>query len=634
MSATATLTFLTRGIAIIVVLLLVAALHLGQDVLIPIVLAGLFCFVLSPIVNWLERWRLPRIPAAVLTCALGFAVVGALAYVVAGQLLDLAYQLPSYKENMRQKIAALQVPQEGPLGNLTRTFTELRDEALKGGGKTPAPATDAIVGAEREAPPAVPVEVVNSGNGFADLAQQFAAPVLGPIGTAAVVVVFVLFMLLKKEDLRNRVIHLAGRSRLSLTTRTLEEAGTRVSRYLLMQLVVNVTYGIPIGVGLWFIGVPNALLWGVLTAIVRFLPYIGPWIGAFFPLALSLAVSNSWTMPLLVVALFVVVELLSNNVVEPWLYGSSTGLSPVAILVAAVFWTWLWGAVGLVLATPLTVCLAVLGKHVPALAFLDVVLGDRPALPASDRYYQRLLAHDEDEATKVLAEYEKATSHDRALADLLAPAVLSGEADHESGAVDDAGYTFLLATVRKHAQREPLATAPVADASVSPDVLIIPAEDEGDEVVGVILGELLGAKVRTRVLAHQTLTNEKAAAAVESGAPVICISDTSRADAPRARFLGRLLRKRDTTAFVFTGLWSLDDEESNLTALAERFSADQAGTNLLAARDALRGWVVQPSVLSPTGPTSQTSQTSPSPPSMIPAPGPRAASGAAEAKTT
>jgi predicted PurR-regulated permease PerM len=615
MSTTDTLTFLSRGIAIIGALLLVAALHLGQDVLIPIVLAGLFCFVLSPIVNWLERWRLPRIPSVVLTCVLAFAVVGALAYVAAGQLLDLAYQLPSYKENMRQKIAALQVPKEGPVGNLARTFTELRDEALKG-SKPEEPAPGAIGPIEPAPTPAVPVEVVNSGESVADLAQQFAAPVLGPIGTAAVVVVFVLFMLLKKEDLRNRVIHLAGRSRLSLTTRTLEEAGTRVSRYLLMQLVVNATYGIPIGAGLYFIGVPNALLWGVLTAIVRFLPYIGPWIGAFFPLALSLAVSNSWTMPLLTIALFVVVELLSNNVVEPWLYGSSTGLSPVAILVAAVFWTWLWGAVGLVLATPLTVCLAVLGKHMPALAFLDVLLSDRPAMPASDRYDQRLLAHDEEEAVKVLAEYEKATSRDRALADLLAPAVLSGEADYERGAVEEAGYTFLLATVRKHAQREPLVPAPVVADAAPPDVLIIPAEDEGDEVVGVILGELLGAKVRTRVLAHQTLTNEKAAAAVESGAPVICISDTALADAPRARFLGRLLRKRDTTAFVFTGLWSLDDEESNLTALAERFSADQAGTNLLVARDALRGWVVQPPVLSPTSPTGQTS---PTPPPVIPA---------------
>ncbi len=599
MNTSETLTFLSRGIAIVVALLLISALKLGQDVLIPVVLAGLFSFLLSPVVNWLERWHLPRIPAVLLTSAFAFAVAGALAYVVAGQLLDLAYQLPSYKDNMRGKIASLQVPSTGPLGNLTRTFTELRDEAIKGGDNQFEKAAEATV-PERKNAPATPVEVVNPSSTLADLAQRVAAPVLGPIGTAAVVIVFVLFMLLKKEDLRNRLIHLVGRSRLSLTTRTLEEAGTRVSRYLLMQLVVNATYGIPIGVGLWFIGVPNALLWGVLTAVLRFLPYIGPWIGAFFPLALSLAVSDSWTMPLLTLTLFVVVELLSNNVVEPWLYGASTGLSPVAILVAAVFWTWLWGTVGLLLATPLTVCLAVLGKHVPAFAFLDVLLGDQPSLPAPDRYYQRLLAGDAAEAAKVLAEYEKQTSFDGVLAGMLAPAVLAGEADHAAGALDQEGYDFLLATVRQHAVRDSLRTAPVEPDTAPPDVLIIPAEDEGDEVIGVILGELLGAKVRTRVTPHQILTNEKADAALASGAPVVCISDTSLADAPRARFLGRLLRRRDCPAFVFTGLWSLDDEESNLTALAERFSADQVGTNLLTARDALRGWAVQPSVIATT----------------------------------
>ena len=596
MNTSDTLALLTRGISIIVAVIIVAALHLGQDVLIPIVLAGLFCFLLSPLVNRLESWRLPRIPSVLLTTALAFTLVGALTYVVAGQLLDLAYKLPSYKENMRHKIASLQMPSTGPLGNLTRTFNELRSEAIKGGSGQIEKSAGAVVEEERKVQEAMPVEVVKSSTSIANLAQRAAAPVLGPIGTAAVVIVFVIFMLIKKEDLRNRVIHLVGRSRLSLTTRTLEEAGERVSRYLLMQVIVNVTYGIPIGVGLWFIGVPNALLWGVLTAVLRFLPYIGPWIGAFFPLALALAVSDSWSMPAMTLALFVVVELISNNVIEPWLYGASTGLSPVAILVAAVFWTWLWGTVGLLLATPLTVCLAVLGKHVPALAFLDVLLGDEPSLPPPDRYYQRLLARDEVEAIKVFAEYEKATSTDRALAEILAPAVIAGEDDLETGSLAPELYTFLLTTVRKHALRMDLRTAPVEAEAATPDVLIIPAEDEGDEVIGVILGELLGAKVRTRVTSHQVLTNEKADDAVTSGAPVICISDTSRHDAPRARFLGRRLRTRQCTAFVFTGLWSLDDEESNLTMLAEKFSADQVATNLLAARDAIRGWVTHSSV--------------------------------------
>ena len=494
------------------------------------------------------------------------------------------------------KIESLHVPQGGPWAKVTKTFTELRHEMAKGTNDQPKESVGASKGEAAREENAMPVEVVNSTGNLGDFARRIAAPVLGPMGTAAVVIVFVIFMLLKKEDLRNRVIHLVGRARLSLTTRTIEDAGTRVSRYLLMQTVVNVVYSIPIGLGLMLIGVPNALLWGVLTAVLRFIPYLGLWIVAFFPVMLSLAVSTSWTMPLLTVALFLVVELISSNAIEPWLYGSSTGLLPVAILVAAIFWTWLWGPVGLLLSTPLTVCLAVLGKHVPALSFLDILLGDEPSLPAPDRYYQRLLARDELEATKVLTEYEEVASFDRVLADLLAPAVMSAEVDLEEHGLDREIYAFVLATVRQHARRAEPRPAPLDDDDPAPDVFIIPAESEGDEVVGIILGELIGAKVRTRVTAYQTLTNEKAEAAMTSGAQVICISDISRHDAPRARFLGRRLRTRGCTAFVVTGLWRLDDTASNLAVLAERFSADQVATNLLVARHALRGWVVEPSV--------------------------------------
>jgi predicted PurR-regulated permease PerM len=585
---------LSRGIAIIVGVIIIAALHFGQEIFVPLVLAGLLCFLLSPVVNRLERWNLGRIPSVLLTTALAFTLVAALAYVAAGQIIDLGYKLPSYKDNIRAKITSFQVPEDGAWGKITKTFNDLRGEVVK---KDKGAAKTGETAAKPSEQTPMPVEVVNSSVGITSIIRETAGPILGPIGTGLVVAVFVIFMLLKKEDLRNRLIHLVGRSRLSLTTRTIEEAGNRVSRYLLMQLIVNVTYGIPIAIGLMIIGVPNALLWGGFTAVLRFVPYIGPWIGAFFPMTLSLAVSNSWTMPILTLSLFVVVELISNNVIEPWLYGSSTGLSPVAILVAAIFWTWMWGAVGLLLSTPLTVCLAVLGKHVPALSFLDVILGDEPSLPAPDRYYQRLLAHDEIEATKVLAEYEKKTSFERVLADLLAPAVMSAEGELESGTLPREVYAFVLAMVRKHAVREALRTDPIEPSDAPPDVLIIPAEDEGDEVVGIILGELLGPKIRTRVTSYQVLTNEKADLVLKSGAPVICISDTSRNDAPRARFLGRRLRALQNTAFVVTGLWSLDDEESNLATLAEKFSADQAATNLLVARDALRGWVVQPSVL-------------------------------------
>ena len=600
MNLSDTLKGLSRGNSIIVGVVVIAALYFGSDVLIPLVLAGLISFLLSPLVNKLEHWGLGRVPAVMISSACALALVGAVAYIVAGQLMDLAYQLPSYKENIRKKILSFQVPSDGPWGNITRTFTELRNEAMKGGGKDDAAssASGANPAAEEQA---MPVKVVEGSGGLTDLAQRLAAPVLGPIGTAAVVIVFVIFMLLKKEDLRNRVIHLAGRERLSQTTQALGEAGDRVSRYLLMQVIVNVTYGIPIAIGLAIIGVPNAILWGVLTAILRFIPYIGPWIGAFFPMVLALAVSDSWTVPLYTLALFLVVELVSNNVVEPWLYGSSTGLSAVAILVAAIFWTWLWGTAGLLLATPLTVCMAVLGKHVPGLRFLDILLGEEPSLPAVDRYYQRLLAKDSAEAAKVLAEYEKEHGFELVLANLLAPAVMAAEGDMQENRVDREVYDFVLQTVRKHAVRSgngnDAAPAPAPEMTGNPDILIIASEDEGDEVEAVILKELLGPKFRVKIVPWGVLANEKVALAVQSGAPVICISDTSSKGAPRARYLGRKLRTDGCQAYLVAGLWTFDEKESSAAALSDRFSTDQAVTSLLAARDALKGWAAQPSTV-------------------------------------
>jgi predicted PurR-regulated permease PerM len=217
-------------------------------------------------------------------------------------------------------------------------------------------------------------------------------------------------MLLQREDLRGRLIRLIGQGRISTTTRAMDDAGARVSRYLLMQLVVNVAYGVPVAVGLSFIGVPNAILWGAFATILRFIPYVGPWIAAAFPITLSLAVSPGWMMPLLTIGLFVVLELLSNNVMEPWLYGSSTGVSPIALIVAAVFWTWLWGPVGLVLATPLTVCLVVMGRHVPRLSFLSVLLSDEDALTPAQDCYHRLLTVGEQDEMELVESYLKANS--------------------------------------------------------------------------------------------------------------------------------------------------------------------------------------------------------------------------------
>ena len=294
----------------------------------------------------------------------------------------------------------------------------------------------------------VPVEIVESLS-VTEIAQGILGPLISPLASAAIVTVFVIFILLKREDLRNRFIHLIGGEQLNLTTQALDDAAGRVSRYLLMQLIINSAYGLVIYIGLALIGLPNALLWGALTAVLRFVPFVGPWIGALMPIAISLAVFDSWSEPTLVVGLFMANELITNNIIEPWLYGSSTGISTIGILAAAVFWGWIWGPVGLVMATPLTVCLTVVGRYVPQLAFLNTMLSDQDALPPQARFYQRLLAIDPEEATEVAEEYLATSSLAELYDTVLLPALSLAEQDRHQGALDEAKQQFVHQTTRE-----------------------------------------------------------------------------------------------------------------------------------------------------------------------------------------
>ncbi|MDQ3625453.1 MAG: AI-2E family transporter, partial [Verrucomicrobiota bacterium] len=366
---------------------IIATLYVARDLLIPLALAALLTFLLAPLVTRLERW-LGRIGELLVVVALIFAGTGAAGWMLTQQLVDLATKLPEYKDNIINKLHAFDTPKGGAFTKFSETVEELKKE-LPGGSGPAAPTItqeagkpETAVASPPSAPtPAVPVQVVETSSANPmELLQLIAAPLLGPLGTAALVLLLLIFMLLQREDLRSRLIRLIGQGRISGTTRAMDDAGQRVARYLLMQLVINVTYGIPVAIGLYFIGVPNAMLWGAFATVLRFIPYVGPWIAAVIPIALSLAVSDSWMMPLLTIGLFIVLELLSNNVMEPWLYGKHTGIAPIALIMAAVFWTWLWGPLGLVLATPMTVCLVVMGRHVPRLSFLSVVLSDEEAL--------------------------------------------------------------------------------------------------------------------------------------------------------------------------------------------------------------------------------------------------------------
>lgn len=365
------------------IVLAIGALYFGQDVFVPFALAVLLSFAIAPIVVWLRRLRLPKIPAIVLAVALAGSLIGGIAFVVAGQVLQLASNLPSYQQTIRTKLQSLRstAPGGSVVGQVTETIRELSQELSE---PNSGPAQSSLEPSRFGPPPRSPVPVTIE-PGTAQPIQVIRAvlgPLIAPLATAGLVVVFVIFILIEREDLRDRFIKLAGAGDLQTSTEAINEAAARVSRYLLMQLIVNLTYGIPLGIGLYLIGVPNALLWGLLAALLRFVPYLGPFLAALFPVALAFAVDPGWSMLGWTVALFLVLELLSNNVVEPWLYGASTGLSALAIIMAAIFWTSLWGPVGLLLSTPLTVCLVVIGRYVPQLEFLGTLLGSEPALCA------------------------------------------------------------------------------------------------------------------------------------------------------------------------------------------------------------------------------------------------------------
>ena len=429
----------------------VAALYLGRDVLIPLALAILLSFALGPLVTWLHRRGLPRVPAVLAVMLLVTLLIGGFAALVASQLTLLGQQLPTYEANLRAK--AREVAAAAPGGglidrtaDLLRNFSREIDRITEGPpGKPPDPST-AATGGEQAAKP-IPVEIHEPPPLPLEALSTFVGPLLQPIATAGIVLVFIVFVLLQREDLRDRLIRLFGLSDVHRATAAIGDAARRIGRYLLMQLVINLLYGLPVAVGLFLIGVPNALLWGLLATVLRFIPYLGPILAAILPIALSFAVDTGWTTPILTVALFIGLELFINNVLEPWLYGSSTGLSPLAIIVAAVFWTTLWGPVGLLLATPLTVCLVVLGRHVPQLQFFEVLLGDQPVLAPEVKFYQRLLAGDPHEAEELAEDLLEEQPLQELLDDVVLPALLFADQDRQRGVLEPARAQAVAAAV-------------------------------------------------------------------------------------------------------------------------------------------------------------------------------------------
>ena len=415
------------GLGILTTIAVVAALYFGRDLFLPLAIAMLIAFALSPLVSRLRGFGVPLIASVLAAVTLAFAAIGLFGLVVAGQLGDLARELPTFQGNIVKKLEALQSTgrENGLVSRLSRMVADINAEISQ-----VVPETITTTGAGRP----LAVEVVEKLGVFETL-RDLILPLISPVATAGLVIVVVVFMLLERDELRDRFIRLVGANDINRTTQVIEDAGTKVGTYLLIQLTVNIIYAVPIGIGLRIIGVPNPALWGLLTLVLRFLPYIGPILAAIFPLFLAFAVSPDWSMVLWTGVLFLSVEMISSNVIEPWIYGSKTGVSPLAIIISAIFWTWVWGPLGLVLATPLTVCLVVVGRYIPQFAVFDVLFGDRPTLAAHSRLYQRLLVGDTVESTlraEELLEDEFIADYHR---DVGIPAMLLAQGDYARGAL-------------------------------------------------------------------------------------------------------------------------------------------------------------------------------------------------------
>jgi predicted PurR-regulated permease PerM len=558
--------------------LVVVILYLGRDVCIPIALAVLLSFMLGPVVSRLQGLGLHRVPAvlAVMTLALALAVAGA--WLVADQLIGLADGLPQYQTMVHNKLKAFHTRPGSLMDRLNQTLENYSGE-LESIAEEP---TSRATGTQATSPQTVqekPVEVhlAKSKTSNLELLEALVVRAIGPVASAGIVIILTLFMLIQWQDVRDRAIRLIGAGQLRVTTTAMDEASHRVGRYLLMQLTVNSLFGLCCGIGLYFIGVPYCVLWGALAACLRFIPYFGAPIAAVFPLTMAFATMPGFKGVWLTVALYAGLEITIGNLIEPCLYGSSTGISPLAIIASALFWTFLWGPLGLLLSTPLTVCLVVVGKHVPKLSFLNIIFGDEPVLAPEARFYQRLLAADQEDAADMAEEKLKSSSLVELYDTLMIPALVLAEQDRHRGDLDEAQENFIFQSIRDlvedMAERPDRADAETSekDAAAPMDgkelnvkespaeaatVLCIPAKDEADELAALMLAGLLKRQgFKVELISSQRLTGEAVHIVEELKPCLICVSAVPPLALLHARYMCMRLRSQYPDLKLVVGIW-------------------------------------------------------------------------------
>jgi predicted PurR-regulated permease PerM len=564
------------GFALIAVLL-----YWAKAVLIPIALAVLLTFLLSPLVIRLQRWGLPKAVAVPLVLLLALAIVGGIGWVVTAQVISLVDELPGRRDQILAQIERLskslqsdeEKPPEQSLGRLVEDIGDRIKE------KTEPDTKDGIdIGPIRIPVGPLPVRV----EGDDDLAGRLEASlslVAPPLATAGLTVVLVVFMLFKREDLRNRIVTLSGRAHLAVTTKALDDAGRRIARYLLMQFVINVTYGLVFALGLFLLGVPYAALWGTAAAVLRYVPYIGPWVAAALPVTYSLLTSpdwgrpfGAWGQPLAVVGLVLALELLSNNVMEPLLYGRGVGVSEVAVILSAIVWGWLWGPIGLVLATPMTACLVVAGRYVPALSLFNRILGDAPEVEPHVVYYQRLLARDEDEAEEIFDDEVARSGLASACEAILVPTLQAAKRDRMRGLLDPGDITYILESIVEHTDEGPgpetARQDPAGLADGRPLVLGYAVRDPEDDAALRILARLVAdGPCRFEVLSRDVLLSELLADVRERRPSGLCLVSLPPGGMTRARSLVKRLRLALPDLKIAIARWEAAVPERHRAAL-------------------------------------------------------------------
>ena len=606
-------------LSLAVAVVVVAALYFAREVLIPITVAVILAFMLAPLVSRLKRWHIPHAGAVMLSLLVALGIVGGVGGIIGTQVAGIAQDIPQYTATITRKVQAVQGMTLGRLTGLTQRL----DKTM---GRTAQDATEAQTGeaADRTGKPQL-VQIQAPSTSAMELARTVLAPIVDPLSTLLIILIVTVFVMMQHEDLRDRMIRLFGSNDLQRTTMALDDAGHRLAKYYVAQLGINACFGVVVGVGLWLIGVPSPALWGVTSAVLRFVPYIGPVIAAILPVALAAAVAPGWTMALWTLGLFVVAESVTGQVIEPLVYGHSTGLSPAAVVIAAIFWTWVWGPIGLLLSTPLTLCLVVLGRHVDQLEFLDVMFGDRPPLTPVENFYQRMLADDPDEAlqqAELLLKQRSLTSYydevamkglqlaaNDALRGALGPDKIDKIKENVKGLTADLAHhedrdphpddKAKADEVASRAERDiPKPAAPKEDAPAEREmasdwqgvepVLCLAGKGPLDEAAAAMLAQLLGKHgLGARVVPYGAASRQGIDNLDVDGVAMVCVSYLEISGSPSGlHYLVRRLRQRLPTAKILVGLWPADGDAVEDDRIRKVVAADIYASNLKQAIEA------------------------------------------------